>query len=92
MLGRSELLAKLEHEAAAWDAGSGDVAALLREAKAEIEHLAGAAASHFQQAMLNGEKAQELHAALRLVMDYPEVRTYLGSQVSNVADAALGAA
>ena len=58
-MGRSELLAKLAQEATSWDSGSGDIAALLREAKADIEHLAGAAASHFQQAMLNGEAANE---------------------------------
>lgn len=67
MIGRSELLAKLDQEADAWDSGSGDIAALLREAKAEIEHLAGAAASHFQQAMLNGEKANERRAALEVI-------------------------
>ena len=61
-MGRSELLAKLEQEAVAWDSGSGDVAALLREAKEDIEHLAAAAAGHFKQAMLNGEAANEMRA------------------------------
>ena len=32
---------------------------------------------------------ERLRAALTLVMDYPEVRKYLGSRVSDVADAAL---
>ena len=73
MMGRSELLAKMEQEAAAWDSGSGDIAARLRAAKADIEHLAAAAASHFQQAMLNGEKSNAyrhtLEAIARLATD-----------------------
>lgn len=61
---RSELLAKMEQEAAALDSCSGDIAALLREAKADIEYLASTAASHFQQAMLNGEKSNAYRRAL----------------------------
>ena len=38
------------------------------------------------------EDVADLRAALVLVMGYPEIRFYLGSQVSNVADAVLGAA
>jgi len=60
MMGRSELLAKLAQEAEAWDSGSGVIAALLREAKAEIEHLAEASQGHFRQAMLNGQAANDL--------------------------------
>jgi hypothetical protein len=67
MMGRSELLAKMEQEAAAWDSGSGDIAALLREAKADIEHLAVAAASHFRQAMLNGEKSNAYRHTLEAI-------------------------
>ena len=37
------------------------------------------------------EDVADLHAALVLVMTYPDVRQYLGRQVSDVADAALGA-
>lgn len=84
-MGRSELCAWLR-------ANSSGIYRPAAEAADEIEHLAATAASHFEQAMLNGEKANELRSALQLVMDYPEVRMYLGSQVSNVADAALGAA
>ena len=38
------------------------------------------------------EDVTDLRAALVLVMGYPEIRSYLGSQVSNVADAVLGVA
>lgn len=37
------------------------------------------------------DKAEALRKALVLVMDYPDVRKYLGSQVANVADAAIAA-
>lgn len=36
-------------------------------------------------------EAEALRKALVLVMDYPDVRKYLGSQVANVADAAIAA-
>jgi hypothetical protein len=38
------------------------------------------------------EDVADLRAALVLVMNYPDVRQYLGGQVAGVADAALGAA
>jgi hypothetical protein len=38
------------------------------------------------------EDVADLRAALVLVMGYPDVRKYLGRQVSEVADAVLGAA
>lgn len=37
------------------------------------------------------DKAEALRKALVLVMDYPDVRKYLGRQVANVADAAIAA-
>lgn len=38
------------------------------------------------------EDVAAVRAALVLVMGYPDVRQYLGSQVADVADAAFGAA
>ena len=36
-------------------------------------------------------EAEALRKALVLVMDYPDVRKYIGSQVANVADSAIDA-
>ena len=38
------------------------------------------------------EDVADLRAALVLVMGYPGIRSYIGGQVSNVADGVLGAA
>ena len=85
MMGRTELCAWLR-------ANSSGIYRPAAEAADEIEMLSAAKDQHFAQAMENGAKANELRAALALVMAYPEIRSYLGTQVSNVADAALGAA
>lgn len=83
-LGRSDLLLWLRQQST--DASTANQAA------DEIEHLAAASEQHFTQAMTNGQRANQLREALALVMRYPDVRTYLGTDVSTVADAALNAA
>jgi archaellum component FlaC len=69
-----------EYANAGWDLPAAGTAALKRltnEAANELERLQ--------------KRVDELEVALRLVMSYPNIMGYVGSQVSQVADAALEA-
>jgi pyridoxal/pyridoxine/pyridoxamine kinase len=54
--------------------------------------LAEKCAAHEETIDALRKNAERLRSALELVMGYPDVRIYLGSEISNIADAAINAA